>query len=138
MRSHSKKTGKPPNARENTGKKVTFSFRLASEWFRAWREFLDQSQTKEREPKKSRITLTLNSQLVGKFTTLKPRVSRCYSIPPPPPQKKKQKTKKQKTKDKKTLILTTKYSGHSTLECFKLIRNCSTCNQLKSRITEGN
>ena len=71
MRSHSKKTGKPPNARENTSKKVTFSFRLASEWFRAWREFLDQSQTKEREPKKSRITLTLDSQLVGKFTTLK-------------------------------------------------------------------
>ena len=98
MRSQSKKTGKPPNARENTGKKVTFSFRLASEWFRAWREFLDQSQTKEREPKKSRITLTLNSQLVGKFTTLKPRVSRCYSIPPPPPKKK---NKKQKTKNKR-------------------------------------
>ena len=101
MRSHSKKTGKPPNARENTSKKVTFSFRLASEWFRAWREFLDQSQTKEREPKKSRITLTLDSQLVGKFTTLKPRVSRCKSIPPPPPKKKKQNKTKQKTKNKR-------------------------------------
>ena len=43
------KTGKLSKARENASDQITFSFRLTSDWFKAWREFLEQSQTKQKQ-----------------------------------------------------------------------------------------
>lgn len=58
-------TGKLPNARESAGDQVLISFRLASDWFRAWREFLHQSQTEaKRNQNKSRLLSTINWKLL--------------------------------------------------------------------------
>ena len=44
-----KKTGELPKARENVSEQVVIGFSFASDWFKEWREFLDQSQTEVRQ-----------------------------------------------------------------------------------------
>lgn len=51
--------------RERAGDQVLISFRLASDWFRAWRQFLHQSQTEaKRNQNKSRLLSTINWKLL--------------------------------------------------------------------------
>ena len=51
--------------RESAGDQVLISFRLASDWFRAWRQFLHQSQTEaKRNQNKSRLLSTINWKLL--------------------------------------------------------------------------